>query len=60
MTKNNTISIKLTIEEIKSLLNGLALAETQMEDDDGKKEMKDLGMNVFNQLSKKDLDKLRG
>lgn len=30
------VKIQLTIEEVKSLLNGLALAEEAMEDKDGK------------------------
>lgn len=53
------VKITLTIKEIKSLLNGLELAAMQMEDTEGRWEMKDLGVNIFNQLSDKELDKFR-
>lgn len=40
----------LTQEQINTLLNALALAEGQMEEEDGKKEMRDLGWVIYNQI----------
>jgi transcription antitermination factor NusA-like protein len=40
------MNITLTPDQVKTVLNGLALAETQMEDADGKKEMKELGWTI--------------
>jgi hypothetical protein len=43
------MNIILTQKQVDAVLNGLALAEMQMEGADGKKEMRDLGMVVYNQ-----------
>jgi hypothetical protein len=46
-----TMKLILTQEQINMLLNALALAEGQMEED-GKKEMRDLGWAIHNQSKK--------
>jgi hypothetical protein len=43
------ITLNLTEIQIKTLLNALAIAEMQMEEDDGKIEMAELGQEIFNQ-----------